>query len=175
MGKFVTAALSGPLTIGFCTAAFATTPDRLNGEISAVRPDALEITTYSGKKVELSLGPDTRFASVLPASLSGINGGEFVGIATTGPENHLTAPEVVIFPASMRGTGEGHYAWSLPAEVANEDLHRTGAAAGAPPVQGTMTNGTVAGPSTASSAMQGLVRSHCWRARTGMFPFGSDT
>ena len=60
---------------------------------------------------------------------------------------------MVIFPNSMRGTGEGHYAWSVPAKVADADRHGAkGSSAGAPPVQGTMTNGTVASTGTSHGA-----------------------
>lgn len=144
MRKLASLALSGAMIIGLCGGALASTRVRIRGEIAAVQGDALHITTYAGKKFGLTLGPHTRYVSVQPASLSDIKSGEFVGIGTTGSVSHLTALEVVIFPASMRGTGEGHYPWSVPAFVANADLHHNnGSATTAPPVQGTMTNGTV--------------------------------
>jgi len=52
----------------------------------------------------------------------------------------MKAREVVIFPSSMRGTGEGHYSWSMPAVVANADAHGSG---GSSMTNGTMTNGTM--------------------------------
>jgi hypothetical protein len=67
------------------------------------------------------------------------------------PENHLVALEVVIFPNSMRGTGEGHYPWSVPATVAAADRHQAVSSNGQP-VQATMTNGTVVSTSSSAAA-----------------------
>jgi hypothetical protein len=54
----------------------------------------------------------------------------------------------------MRGTGEGHYPWSMPATVARADTqgNMQSSTAGAPPVRGTMTNGTVADKAQSGSA-----------------------
>lgn len=153
-GKFLSAALAGLLVLGGGAAAAATHPVRVRGEIARVHGNALHITTYSKHHVDLRLTDKTHYTLVVPAHLSDIKSGEFVGIGATGPKAHLKALEVVIFPRSMRGTGEGHYPWSLSATVANADLHHaaTGSSAGAPPVKGTMTNGTVAGISAPSGA-----------------------
>jgi hypothetical protein len=153
MGKFLGVALAGLMAIGLCSGAQAANHMRIRGEIAATHGKTLDVTTYSGKKVDLTLGSRTKFVSVVPASLSDIKPGDFVGIGATGPKSRLTALEAVIFPASMRGTGEGHYPWSIPAKVANADRHRgVTVAAGAPPVRGTMTNGTVGPASSGSNA-----------------------
>jgi hypothetical protein len=55
----------------------------------------------------------TKVASVSLASLDDIKQGDFIGTAAIGPEDHLVAREVLIFPAALRGTGEGHYPWDL--------------------------------------------------------------
>lgn len=128
------------------SAAAAAKPTRIRGEIQSIRGHELAIRSYSGSTVDLTLTGRTHYTSVVPAKLSDIRHRDFVGIGATGPKNHLAAMEVVIFPASMRGTGEGHYPWSVPATVAKADLHRGGSAApGGPPVHGSMTNGTVVG------------------------------
>ena len=162
MAKFMGAALTGAVLMGTAWAAVAAaTHVRVRGDIASVHGNTVDITSYSGKTIDLLLGPHTRYVSVVPASLSDIKKGAFVGIGATGSQNALSAMEVVIFPASMRGTGEGHYGWSVPAKVADADLHRgaASATAGAPPVQGTMTNGTVAkaGPVTEAPAVQGTM------------------
>jgi len=36
-----------------------------------------------------------------------------LGVTMTGVDGKLTATEVLVFPNSARGTGEGHYAWDL--------------------------------------------------------------
>jgi hypothetical protein len=116
--------------------------------------------SVSGKPIELTLNSETKYETVVPAQLSDIKKGDFVGVGVTGSSNDLQALEVHIFPASMRGTGEGHNAWSVPVAVANADRHTTGAAPGAQAVQGTMTNGTVAdGSSEAAPPVQGTMTS----------------
>jgi hypothetical protein len=54
---------------------------------------------------------------VVKADMSDITVGKFVGIAAlpqgSAPERAL---EVLIFPESARGSGEGHYAWDLMPE-----------------------------------------------------------
>lgn len=138
------------LLSGIVAVAWAAVPKvRIQGAIESVRPNAFAIKSYSGRTVHLTLTPQTKFASVVPAKLSDIKSGDFVGVGATGPENDLSAVEVVIFPNAMRGTGEGHYGWSLPAAVARAD-HYQGASSA--PVWGTMTNGTVAQSSTNNSA-----------------------
>jgi hypothetical protein len=131
----------------------AAQPIRVRGEITSVNGDALHVTTYSGRPVDLRLTPKTRYVWVIPARLSDIRSNDFVGIGATGSEGHLVALEVVIFPDSMRGTGEGHYPWSVPAAVAAADRHQVVTTnSQAAPVRGSMTNGTVASVSTTAAA-----------------------
>lgn len=153
MGSFSRTVLASAAVIGLAvTAVAAEQPERFRGEIQSLTGDTLHMRSYDGKPIEMTLDSQTRYSSVVPAHLSDIKQGDFVGIGATGPENNLEALEVVIFPASMRGTGEGHYAWSVPAAVANADRHAASAAAEAPPVQGTMTNGTVVGSGSSAGA-----------------------
>lgn len=151
MQKALSMALAGLLVVACSTAALASgQKTRVRGTIESISGHTLVIKTYSGTTTKLLLGPDTKFISVVPASLADVKPGEFVGIGATGPETSILALEVVIFPNSMRGAGEGHYAWSVPAAVAAADRGESASPpAGAPPVQGTMTNGTV---TTAASA-----------------------
>lgn len=154
MSRFLSAALAGTLVLGCSVAALAAPQKtRVRGTIESVSGDQLVIKAYNGKTADLKLGQNTKFISVLPASLSDIQKGDFVGIGATGPESKIVAMEVVIFPNSMRGSGEGHYPWSVPAAVADADMHKSkSSSAGGPPVQGTMTNGTVASATGAAAA-----------------------
>src|SRR5699024_9601984 len=77
-----------------------------------------------------------------------IKKGDFVGIGGTGANDAPKALEIVIFPNSMRGAGEGHYPWTVSATVAAADRHQSISSAGGPPVRGTMTNGTVTATSS---------------------------
>jgi hypothetical protein len=154
MSKLLGVALAGLTVLGFSAgAAAAQQTTRIRGTIESVNGNALAMKSYGGKATDVVLRPGTKFAAVLPSSLSDIKPGDFIGAGATGPENDLKALEVVIFPNSMRGTGEGHYVWSVPAAVAAADTHGSAeASTGAPPVQGTMTNGTVASAAPASGA-----------------------
>lgn len=153
MKKVLGAACAGLLVLPLCAAAVpAQAAVRVRGSIESVHPKMVVVKAYSGHKVDLMLVPGTRFASVVPSSLSDIKDGDFVGIGATGKRGAPVALEVVIFPKSMRGTGEGHYGWSVPATVAWSDTHHNlSAPTGAPPVHGTMTNGTVTKAPTANN------------------------
>lgn len=124
----------------------AATPIRIRGTAQTVGADALTVQTYDGKTVNVSLGDKTRYAWLVASSLSTLKNGDFIGTATTGPDSDLKAVELVIFPEALRGTGEGHYPWDVPAAIAAKDQ---GASAGQSAmtngavVQGAMTNGTV--------------------------------
>jgi hypothetical protein len=159
MRSLSAAALTCAAIVGLAgTAVAAKSTIRVRGEIQSVRGNTLNVRSYNGKPIELVLDSKTKYHTVVPAHLSDIKKGDFVGVGATGPKNDFQALEVVIFPSSMRGTGEGHYAWSVPVAVANADRHTTSAALGAPTVGGTMTNGTVIGGSSeASRPIQGTM------------------
>ncbi len=112
---------------------------RVRGVITAVGTDALTVQTYDGKSVSVPLDAQTKVAWVVKSDLSTLKDGDFVGTATTGPDDALRAVELVIFPEAMRGTGEGHYPWDVPGAVAAAGGGMNGSSA--------MTNGTVDGQS----------------------------
>ncbi len=126
----------------------ATVSNRVRGTVQAVTDDALTVQTYDGKTAIVPITADTRYAWVVASSLDTLKNGDFVGTATTGPKTALSAVELVIFPESMRGAGEGHYEWDVPGVVA--------AKGGAAPVSSAMTNGTV---QTQSAMTNGTVTS----------------
>ena len=75
---------------------------------------ALAVHTRSGEDQTIHLGPKTRFVLVVPASLTDVKPGPFVGVAAApGEGNELKAMEVHIFPEAMRGTGEGFRPFDL--------------------------------------------------------------
>jgi len=109
---------------------------RVRGVITAVGADTVTVQTYDGKSVSVPLDAKTKVAWVVKSDLSTLKDGDFIGTATTGPDDALRAVELVIFPEAMRGTGEGHYPWDVPGVVA-------AAGGGAADGQSAMTNGTV--------------------------------
>ncbi len=123
---------------------------RVRGVITAVGADALTVQTYDGKSVSVPLDAQTKVAWVVKSDLSTLKDGDFVGTATTGPDDALRAVELVIFPEAMRGTGEGHYPWDVPGAIAAAGSGMNGSSAmtnGTVDGQSAMTNGTVDGQS----------------------------
>lgn len=131
---------------------------RVRGTVQSLTDDAMTVQTYDGRTLTLPVAATTRFVWVVSSSLSTLQDGDFVGTATTGPKTALRAVELVIFPESMRGTGEGHYPWDVPGVIASRGGSASGSSAmtngtveaqpgandAAVPVQSAMTNGTVA-------------------------------
>ncbi|MCJ2112498.1 metal ABC transporter permease [Methylobacterium sp. E-025] len=130
-------ALAGLLSIGGAQA--APVVERLRGTIEAVAPGAITLKTIDGVSETIALGDDTKFVSVVKASLDDVKEGTFIGTATKG-ESPRTAIEVVLFPEAMRGTGEGHYGWDAIPDTT----------AGGARVKSAMTNGTVKADAPAS-------------------------
>ncbi|WP_271899247.1 hypothetical protein [Candidatus Phyllobacterium onerii] len=86
----------------------------LRGTIESVAGKTLVIKTREGSKATITLADDLTVNTVTEASIDNIKEGDFVGIANV-PDGGGTssALEVVIFPAALKGTGEGDYAWDL--------------------------------------------------------------
>ncbi|WP_380785450.1 hypothetical protein [Sphingomonas sp. R86521] len=132
---------AGNATAANTSATASATPavNRVRGVITAVGANAVTVQTYDGKSVDVPLDASTKYAWVVASNLSTLKDGDFIGTATTGPDDALRAVELVIFPEAMRGTGEGHYPWDVPGAVAS--------AGGGANASSGMTNGTVDGQS----------------------------
>ncbi len=134
----------------------AVTPlHRVRGTIEQVSATQMTLHTREGQTVTLDLTGDTKYAGLTKSSLDEVQPGDFIGTATKGPPNFMVALEVVVFPESMRGTGEGQYAWdSIPDTTQGNAPTNT---------TSTMTNGnvdashTVADPTTSSTMTNGRV------------------
>ena len=106
------------VTLALASAAFAQTPaakpTRIRGDIVSLSGDTLTVHRKSGDTVKIAMKSDTPVTALKNIKLQDIKPGSFVGTAaTTGTDGKLTATEVLVFPESARGTGEGHYAWDL--------------------------------------------------------------
>lgn len=89
-------------------------PVRIRGEISAVTADTLTVKRRSGDTVTISMKPELGVNAVKNVALADIKATSYVGVASkTGVDGKLTAIEVVVFPESGRGSGEGHREWDL--------------------------------------------------------------
>ncbi len=85
----------------------------VRGTVESLSGDMLKVKSRDGSDVDVKLAPNWSVLQVAPEAFSAIKKGDFVGIATTGPEDHEVAQEILVFPPSMKGAGEGHYPWDL--------------------------------------------------------------
>ena len=109
--------LAATLLVGAALPVLAqTTPRRVRGTIESLDGSALVIRSREGEMLRIALAPNYTVAAVVPAELSAIKPGAYVGIASIGPRDKLRALEVLIFPEAARGSGEGHYPWDLMPE-----------------------------------------------------------
>ena len=87
---------------------------RVRGTIASLDGSTLTVKTREGPTSAVALKPGWKVTGVAKASAEDIKPGDFVGIASlpmaAGGDG---AVEVLIFPAAMKGTGEGSYPWDL--------------------------------------------------------------
>jgi hypothetical protein len=98
-----------------CAPAFADgTPVRVRGSVVSLDGSKLVVHAKDGKDVAISLKDKFAALAVVKSSMADIKEGTFIGTATVAqPDGSLRALEVVVFPDSLRGFGEGHYPWDL--------------------------------------------------------------
>jgi len=156
------------LAIAASTALAATTavaaPKRVRGTVAAVSGNALTVRTALGQNVPVLLTGKTRYPKVAPSSLDHLDPGACIGTATKSIGDQLIALEVVVFPLSLKGTSEGHYAWdrlpdtTLSAGSTTPSAMTNGTVSAAAPASGTvdsaMTNGTVSSANASGGAKQ---------------------
>jgi hypothetical protein len=95
-------------------ASAAPPPTRVRGTIDSVSGSTLNVTSRDGSKVTVKLADNAPVVGVVPASLSDVKQGGFVGItAMPQPDGTQKAVEIHIFPEAMRGMQEGHRPWDL--------------------------------------------------------------
>jgi hypothetical protein len=120
----------------------------VRGTITIVTASSFTVATAKGP-VEVAVSPDVKFTGALPATIADIKPGTFIGSANVGSSGAARALEVVVFPAAMKGTGEGDYPWDLPAPGGAHSAMTNGTV-GAPHMS-SMTNATVTGMSTGAT------------------------
>src|SRR5579859_5663864 len=90
------------------------TPSWIRGTIASLNGQTLTVNTREGPKVDVALADPLTVSTVKRLKLADIKEGSYVGVASkTGADGSAQALEVLVFPDSMRGAGEGHYAWDL--------------------------------------------------------------
>ena len=147
------------------TALAAPQPQRVRGTVTSISQDSLVVHTETGADATVALTDKTKYAMVEKSSLSNVEKGSYIGTATKGTGNFLVALEVVVFPPSMRGAGEGHYDWdnlrdttlsgrgTTSSKMTNGTIESTASPTGKE-VNSAMTNGTVDTASEKSGAKQ---------------------
>ncbi|CAN5485360.1 hypothetical protein BH10PSE17_BH10PSE17_03600 [soil metagenome] len=82
--------------------------------MATIQSDTLTVKTHDGKLVPITLAKDWAVTGIKKAELADIKPGDFVGIASLPKaDGGDGALEVLIFPPSMKGTGEGSREWDL--------------------------------------------------------------
>jgi len=99
------------------TAVAQTTPTRIRGAITAIDGNVVTIATREGGTVKVTMADNWSVLLVSPLALADIKENSYVGVASLkGADGKLNALEVLVFPETMRGAGEGHYPWDLAPE-----------------------------------------------------------
>ena len=149
--KRAAAVLTLATTLLYGQQGLAQSVQRIRGTIEQVSGDQMTVKTREGQTLTLALSGETKYAGLKKSSLDEVQPGDFIGTATKGPKNFMVALEVVVFPESMRGTGEGQYGWdTIPDTTQGQSATATNS---------TMTNGnvdtshTVSDPTSVHSTM----------------------
>ncbi len=86
----------------------------VRGTIVGLEGSTLTVKTREGPDAAVALKPGFKVAGIKKASAGDIKPGDFVGIASLPTAaGGAGAVEVLVFPPSMKGTGEGSYPWDL--------------------------------------------------------------
>ena len=120
------------------------TPERVRGTIASATADSVTVDTHADKPVTVTLTGNTTYLKVEKTNLNKVEKGSYIGTATKDVGGTQVALEVVIFPPSLRGTGEGHYAW---------DKVRDTTLSGGAQTSSSMTNGNVSAVSTSAATV----------------------
>lgn len=121
IGVYMRSILSGlaiTAILAFATPAVAQQQPRIIGTYTSVADDKAVLEVEGGEKLNVTITPTTGFARLDKATQSDLKPGLFVGVgARPQQDGSQKAVQIVIFPETMRGTGEGHRAWGVMPEA----------------------------------------------------------
>ncbi|MFS8045187.1 hypothetical protein [Rhizobium sp. BR 314] len=110
--------ITGALTLTIATLAAlqgaiaATERVKVRGTVESLDGDTLKVKSRDGKDVTVALKAGWSVGGIVQAAVSDVKPGDFVGIASQPTDSGINgAIEVVIFPAAMKGIGEGDRPW----------------------------------------------------------------
>ena len=102
------------LTVAGVGGAQAADAQRVRGTVVSFEPTLLTVKTRQGDTSAIKLNADWKISGVANASVKDIKQGDFLGIASVSKaDGGSGALEVVVFPAALKGTGEGDRPWDL--------------------------------------------------------------
>jgi hypothetical protein len=109
------ATLAGSLLLGgVAVAQPAPASTRVRGTIDRIDGNTLAIKPRTGAAVTVTLADDARIIGVKKADLSQVQSGSYIGTASVPqPDGTAKALEVTVFPPSLKGVGEGSFAYDL--------------------------------------------------------------
>jgi hypothetical protein len=137
-------AIAASTLASFAALAATGAPERVRGTIASATADSVTVDTYADKPATIALTGNTTYLKVEKSNLNSVEKGSFIGTATKDVGGTQVALEVVIFPPSMRGAGEGHYAWD---KIPDTTL------SGGAQTSSSMTNGNVSTVSTSAATV----------------------
>src|SRR6266568_4829893 len=113
MSSFRIAVVFGALAIA-SAAAFAQTPGRVRGTITAIDGNMLSVKSREGQDLKIELAPNATFAYMKALKLSDIAPGTPLGTsAVKGPDGKIVARELHLFSKDRPIPNEGHRPWDL--------------------------------------------------------------
>lgn len=87
---------------------------RIRGDVVSIEGNKLSVRSRTGQVVNVDLADNYAVSAVVRVGPDAIRQGSFVGAASMPQaDGTLRALEVLVFPESGRGSGEGHYPWDL--------------------------------------------------------------
>ncbi|WP_136618129.1 MULTISPECIES: hypothetical protein [Mesorhizobium] len=102
------------LSVACVGSAQAADAQRVRGTVVSFEPTLLTVKTRQGDTSAIKLNADWKISGVANASVKDIKQGDFLGIASVSKaDGGSGALEVVVFPAALKGTGEGDRPWDL--------------------------------------------------------------
>jgi hypothetical protein len=106
--------LSAFLTSSVAAQGSAPPTQRIRGDVVALEGLSLQVKSRSGDMATVKLAESYTVTAVVKIGIERVVPGSYVGIASM-PQADGTqrAIEVLLFPESRRGSGEGHYPWDL--------------------------------------------------------------
>jgi hypothetical protein len=166
MPRFLAFVVAASTAIVSTSAFAAPSPERVRGTVKAISGDTVTVHTAAGPDVSVALTGGTHYLEVAKSGLTHVDSGSYIGTATKSVGNMLVALEVVVFPPSLKGAGEGHYAWdripdttlsgsaTTASAMTNGTVTTKAPAGGGATANTTMTNGTVSSAGEADGAKQ---------------------